>query len=351
MKHAITGIDRIVLAHGGGGRETWSLVEELIVSRIPRELRSVLNGVGIDVLDDGAAIRVGDKYIVFSVDSYTVNPIFFPGGNIGTLAVSGTINDLLMMGAKPVAVMDSIVVEEGFPLDKLNTIIESMTKLLVSEGIALIGGDFKVMPKGQVDKIIIGMMGIGIAEKLIVDSNLRIGDKIIVTGPIGDHGTIILASQLGYLDKISELKSDSKPLTKIMLPLIEEYGEHIHAARDPTRGGLASVLAEWAKQTNTTIIVDRSSIPVRPQVRGFLEALGIDPIHMACEGVAVLSVSPQVADEVVDFLRRKGEQHACIVGEVVKPKSDIVKGRVLVRTEVGGLTIVEPQALPIPRIC
>jgi len=343
--------ERVLLAHGSGGKETWSIVEELIVSKVPFKLRFLRDGVGLNVLDDGAAIKIGDEYLVFSVDSYTVNPIFFPGGNIGTLAASGTINDLLMMGAKPIAAMDSIIVEEGFPMDKLNTIIESMVNLLINEGIALIGGDFKVMPKGQVDKIVIGMTGIGIAKKLIVDSNLKIGDKIIVTGPIGDHGTIILASQLGYLDKIGDLTSDSKPLTKVMLPLIEKYGDLIHAARDPTRGGLSAVLSEWAKLTNTTILIERSSIPVRPQVEGFLDALGIDPLHVACEGIAVLGVAPEVADEIVEFLKKNGEVDACIIGEVIKPKTSILKGKVVVRTEIGGLTILEPQALPIPRIC
>ncbi|HDN75688.1 MAG TPA: hydrogenase expression/formation protein HypE, partial [Acidilobales archaeon] len=200
----------IKIYHGAGAREMWELIDSLIISKVPKRLMKVLGGIGIDVLDDGSAIKLGDEYLVLSVDSYTVNPIFFPGGNIGHLAVNGTINDLVVMGAKPIAFMDTIVVEEGFPLSDLETIVNSMIEVLKSEGIALIGGDFKVMPKGNIDRIVITGVGIGITDTLIIDSNIREGDKLIVISPIAEHGAVILAAQLGLLDQVKGLKSDSR---------------------------------------------------------------------------------------------------------------------------------------------
>ncbi|MFP3485334.1 MAG: AIR synthase related protein, partial [Vulcanisaeta sp.] len=245
----------IRLAHGSGGVETSMILEELIFSKVEDPLKRVGNGIGIDFPDDAAAIPLpsGD-YLIITVDAYTVNPPFFPGGNIGVLAASGSINDVLMMGGKPIAMLDSIIVEEGFPIDDLSKIIDSFIDTLRREGVALIGGDFKVMPKGQLDKIVITTVGIGLAKKPIVDVP-RVGDKIIVSDYVGDHGAVILAYQLGsdvsteLLEK-SRLKSDVKPLTKLMLPLIEKYGDYIHAARDPTRGGLSMVLNDWAKASN-----------------------------------------------------------------------------------------------------
>jgi len=306
----------IKLVHGAGAREMWKLIEKVIINNVPPEYRKIENGVGLDVLDDGAAIKIGDKYLVFAIDSFTVNPIFFPGGDIGHLAASGVINDLVMMGALPIAFMDTIVVEEGFPIKDLDTIIKSMTKILFENNIALIGGDLKVMPRGSIDKITITGMGIGVAEEVIIDKNIREGDKVIVTAPIAEHGATILATQLGLLDKARDLKSDSKPLTNTVLPVIRKYAKYIHAARDPTRGGLSSTLSEWVYGTDLTIIIDRAKIPIRDHVREFLDALGVDPLSMASEGVAVLAVDPLVADEVVEELHKKGETYSTIIGYV-----------------------------------
>ncbi len=340
----------IALSHGSGGEDSWRIVEKLLVSKTPDNLKKTLNGYGLDVLDDGVALRVGSEWIVLTVDTYTVNPIFFPGGNIGSLAASGTINDLVVMGAKPVGFMDTIVVEEGFPISDLERIIDSMLEILFKHGISLVGGDFKVMPRGSLDKINITGVGIGVSKKIIIDKNIRAGDSIVVTGPIGDHGAVILAAQLGMLENASGLKSDSKPLMNI-LPVINEYIDYIHACRDPTRGGLAATLNEWVRGSRYTIVIDRSSIPVRDETRFFLEALGVDPLYMACEGVAVFSIDSSVAEEFVDRLHSVGEKYASIIGSVVEYSDPVYHGRVVVETEVGGRTFIKANPLNLPRIC
>jgi len=341
----------ISIIHGSGGRETWNVVSRYIVKRIPEKLWRVMNGAGLDVLDDGSYVKVGDQYLIFSSDSFTVNPIFFPGGDIGHLAASGVLNDLVMMGARPVAFIDNIVVEEGFPFKDLEKIIESMAKVLIENNVALIGGDFKVMPRGSIDKIVIGGFGVGVSTYKPIIDRVEPGDKIIVTGYIAEHGSAILAAQLGMLDNAPGIRSDSRPLVKTVLPVIEKYHEYIDGARDPTRGGLATVLNEWVFNTPYAIVIDRREIPVRSEVRGFLDALGIDPLNVACEGVAVLAVKPEVAEEVVDMLRKNGEKQARIIGEVIEPDNDVLRGRVVAVTEVGGKVVIQPNPLNLPRIC
>ncbi len=342
----------IMLHHGAGAREMWNIIEALIISKVPTKLRKLPRGAGIDVLDDGAVIPISDnEYLVFSVDSYTVNPIFFPGGNIGHLTVNGTINDLVVMGAEPKAFMDTIIVEEGFPLSDLEIIINSMLEVLKNEDIALIGGDFKVMPKGSIDKVVITGVGIGITDKPIIDKDIKPGDKIILTSPIAEHGAAILAAQLGLLDEVKNLRSDSRPLSRTLLPLIKKYKEYVHAARDPTRGGIAAVLNEWVRSSNLLITIHRDKVPIREDVKAFLEAMGVDPLSMASEGSAVLAVDGDVAEEFVKELRSRGEDYATIIGEVTKPGSEILKGRVLAITEIGGKIILEPKSVNLPRIC
>ena len=341
----------VKLSHGAGAKEMWEFIQKHIVSKVPKNLWKTVNGYGLDVLDDGAVIKIGDNYIVISIDSYTVNPIFFKGGNIGELAVSGTLNDLVMMGAKPTAFMDTIVVEEGFSTRDLEIIIESMVKILREEGIPLIGGDFKVMPKGSIDRIVITGVGIGLTSKPIIDVMIDENDAIIVTGPIAEHGAVIMAHQLGMENEIKDLQSDTKPLTRTVLPVIERFKEYIHAARDPTRGGLAATLYEWVSESDLTIIIDRNKIPIRDSVRYFLDALGIDPLNMASEGIGVLAVEPSIADDIVEELRKVGENHAAIIGRVIKVNNPLLRGKVIAITEVGGKVIVEPRSVNLPRIC
>ncbi len=341
----------ITLAHGAGGRETHELIDMLIRGITPKEMWSVEGGTGLDELDDAALIPVGDGYIAVTVDSYTVNPPFFPGGNIGVLAASGTINDLLMVGAKPLAALDAIVVEEGFPTEKLEEIVESMVKVLESEGVKLVGGDFKVMPRGQVDGVIISMTGIGFTKHPIRDSMIKPGDKIIVTGSIGEHGAAILAAQHG-LEAEAGIVSDVKPLTRLMLPLLERYRDYIHAAGDPTRGGLAMLVNDWTSKRGLVIVLYEDRIPVKPQVREYAEMLGVDPLALACEGVAVLAVDPEAADEILEFIHSLGYEDAAIVGEVYEAKKPEHRGKVLLKTVAGGFQVLEPPTGEIvPRIC
>jgi|UniRef100_A0A7J2U2X8 hydrogenase expression/formation protein HypE len=341
--------DRISLVHGFGGKETYELLDRIIFSKLPLNLKRVEGGVGLEVLDDGAVIKFGDKNVVITLDSYTIKPVIFPGGSIGTLAVSGTVNDLVVMGAQPIAFADSVVVEEGFDVGLLNKVVDDMLKLLMELRIPLIGGDFKVMPKGSLDGMVITSVGIGVARNPIIDINITPGDRIIVTDPIASHGAVILAAQLGMLDKLEGIRSDVKPLIGI-LPVIDKYSDYIHAARDPTRGGLAAILNEWARQTNVTIVIEREKIPIEDNVRDFLEAMGIDPLTMASEGVAVIAVADTYADDIAKDLRSRGFR-ASVVGYVEKPRNEFLRGKVVAITEIGGRVVVEARGYNLPRIC
>ncbi len=342
---------KITSIHGAGGFETREVIEKLIVSRMPRELWSALNGSGLDVLEDGSTLKISDEeYLVVSTDNYTVKPLFFPGGDIGHLAASGVLNDLVVMNARPIAFMDGLIVEEGFPRRDLEKIIDSMTLVLKENNVALIGGDFKVMPRGSLDGVVISGTGIGLSKKPLINDP-RPGDKVIVTGPIAEHGATILAAQMGMLEEAPGLHSDSKPLVKTVLPVIEEYRDHIHAARDPTRGGLSVVLNELVYGRDLAVLIHRSRVPVREEVRMFLDALGIDPLNVASEGVAVIVADPSKTSEVLEALHDHGEKEAVVIGEILKPENPIIRGRVIVETEVGGKTILQPNPLNLPRIC
>lgn len=343
---------KIRLSHGAGGRDTAEIVRELVVSKVPPAMRRALGGVGLDELDDGAAFRVGDKWVVVSVDAYTVKPVKFPGGDLGHLAASGTINDVLMMGARPVAVMDAVVAEEGTDVSLLEEIMESFIRTATSEGVAVVGGDFKVMPRGAVDGVIIGAVGVGVTDKEPIVDRPSPGDVVVVSGPVGDHGAVITAAQLGMLGEVEGLSSDARPLTPCVLPVIEGgLRPEITALRDATRGGLAAVLNEWAEASGTTIVVRRADVPVRPATRGFLEMLGIDPLHSASEGVAVFAVRPDAVEGLLSALRRGGCGGAAVVGEVREAWEPFLRGRVVVETEVGGMALLPSTPLTTPRIC
>jgi hydrogenase expression/formation protein HypE len=336
------------LSHGSGGVETAEIIERLFIARLPDVFKKVPGGLGLDFPDDAAAVPMGDgRYLVITVDSYTVSPPFFPGGDIGLLAACGSINDVLMLGGRPVAMMDAMVVEEGFPMEDLERIVSSFLSVLRSEGIALIGGDFKVMPRGQLDKVVITTVGVGVAERLIVDRP-RPGDKILVSDYVGDHGAVIMMLQHGESPR--GLKSDVKPLVRLMVPLLEKYGSYIHAARDPTRGGLAMVLNDWARAGGGIVVVDEEAIPIRPEVASYSHMLGIDPLYLASEGVAVLAVDPSVAGEVLNFVRSLGFLNAKVIGEFRESRR--YSGYVLLKTQAGGFRILEPpRGDLVPRIC
>jgi len=337
---------KIQLSHGAGGTLMNELIKSIILSKIGR--RRVEEGVGLDDLDDGATLPLDGKEFVISSDAHTVNPIFFPGGDIGRLAVCGTVNDLAMMGARPIALTDTVVVEEGFSLQDLERIFTSINATIEEVGMALIHGDFKVMPRGKLDGIVISTAGIGIVEKgkAILDSGLHDGDKIIVTGPVGDHGIVIASLREGIKFKTS-LVSDVAPLWNLMSKAMSA-GE-ITAAKDPTRGGLAMALNEMASRSNVSIWIKEDEIPIREEVRGACEMLGMDPLELVCEGRAVLGVRGSDAEKVLDAIRMTKEgKEARIIGHV---KRDY-PGYVIMETVVGGKRVINPPlGEPTPRIC
>lgn len=340
--------DSITLAHGGGGRETSWIIENLVV-KVFRESSLLSGGYGLQALDDSAAIPLGNgEYLIFTIDSYTVNPIFFPGGDIGSLAVIGSINDVAVMGGEPKFLVSSVVVEEGFPLKSLEKIFESMNRILREENVILVGGDFKVMGRGQLDKIVITTACIGFAkenELLTVDKVME-GDKLVLTGPIGLHGATILALQSGIKPEEIPFKSDLSPLTKAIRCTLKVGG--IHKARDLTRGGLSMGLNDFARNNNLTLVVYEDKIPIWREVLEFTEMLGVNVYDLACEGTALLSVDSEKAEEVVSVLRENGYEEASIIGEVKRGKP----GYVLLKTRTGGFRILEPPSGEIvPRIC
>ncbi|NPA99979.1 MAG: hydrogenase expression/formation protein HypE [Crenarchaeota archaeon] len=340
----------VTLAHGAGGEKTLELLTKLILSKVPETLKRTPEGSGIDVLDDGACVKIGDKYLIVTMDSYTVNPIFFPGGDLGKLAASGTINDLVAMGARPIAMLDSLIVEEGTEIEIIDKITSSFIDIVVRENIPLIGGDLKVMPRGQLDKIVITVTGLGIAKRPIIDRDLRPGDKIVITGNIAEHGATIMALQQGLDAERYGLHSDCRPLLRPLLDIVEKYVNHIHAMRDPTRGGLAQTLNEWARDTGTLILIYEDRIPIRFEVRKFCEMVGVDPLYLACEGVMTIAVDSETAPVLVEELQSAGMENATIIGEV--RESEKFRGTVVCRTVSGGLRIVEPlRGSLVPRIC
>ena len=340
----------IRIAHGAGGVLQEELIE-FITKDIPR--KNVNNGIGVKELDDGATIPLSDydKEIVITADGHTVFPLFFPGGDLGTLSVCGTVNDLLMMGAEPLALTSMIIIEEGFKFDTLEKLINSFNSKVNEANIAVIAGDTKVMPRGSLNEMIMATTGIGIKDKSIkiVDNGLKAGDKIIITGTIGDHGTALLASREG-LNISTDLESDIDLLLDINNVLKTEINNnYIHAMKDPTRGGIAGALNDWAKKSNVSIWLEEDKIPIKKQVNAICDMLGLDPFNIACEGRALMSVDSNNADNILQKIKstRIGKD-AEIIGEV---KSEKPK-RVLMETVVGGTRFVDmPLGEPIPRIC
>lgn len=338
-------VDRILISHGNGGKDTQNILQKYIFSKLPEYLKKTVNGLGLDYPDDGAVIDPEDRIIV-TTDSHTIEPYFFPGGSIGKLAVSGTLNDVIMMGGNPIALLDSIIVAEGFPLDDLDKITNDMISILKEYNIPLIGGDFKVISSDSMKGIAINTVGIGVSKNPIIDRVVD-GDSIIVTGPIGVHGAMVASLRYGIE---TNLKSDVKPLMKL-LEIFDKFQGDIHAARDPTRGGLAATLNEWAQLSGKMIIIEEKDLPIPEEVKSITEVTGLDPLTLANEGVAVLSVPSDKAENIVEELK-KLDFEPRIIGKVIEPKDKNNKGIVIMRTEVGGTRIVEmPTGDIVPRIC
>ena len=340
----------IRLAHGAGGVLQEELIK-FITSGI--SLKNINNGIGVEELDDGATIPLKDydKEIIITADGHTVFPLFFPGGDLGKLSVCGTVNDILMMGAEPLALTSIMIIEEGFEFDTLEKIIESFNTTAKEANIAIIAGDTKVMPRGTLNEIIMTTSGIGIRDSTIKiqDKNLQVGDKIIVTGSIGDHGTALMATREG-LNISTDLESDIGMLIDVYNVIKPEIMNNaIHAMKDPTRGGIAGALNDWANKSNVSILIEEEKIPIIKQVKAICDMLGLDPYNIASEGRALLSVDPNHAEDILKKIKStqigKGAE---IIGEV---KADNPK-RVLLKTIVGGTRFVDmPLGEPIPRIC
>lgn len=340
----------IRLAHGAGGVLQGELID-FITKNIP--IKNVNKGIGVEELDDGATIPLDsyDKEIVVTADGHTVYPLFFPGGDLGKLSICGTVNDLLMMGAEPLGLTSIIIIEEGFSFETLEKVLNSFNLTAKEAGIAIIAGDTKVMPKGTLQEIIMTTSGIGIKDKAvrIEDKNLQIGDKIIITGTIGDHGTALMASREG-LNISTDLKSDVGLLNEIFYAIKSHIDlNHVHAMKDPTRGGLAGAVNDWATKSNVGIYLMEENIPLKKQVKAICDMLGLDPYNIACEGRALLSVDANHAEEILKKIKSTSiGKDAQIIGEV---KSENPK-RVMLETIVGGTRYVDmPLGEPIPRIC
>ncbi|MEM2100480.1 MAG: hydrogenase expression/formation protein HypE [Candidatus Jordarchaeaceae archaeon] len=339
-------MSRIDLAMGAGGTAMSRLIKETILPSLTRH--KVHGGVGLDELDDGGSIPLGDIDIVVSTDGHTVNPVFFPGGDLGRLSISGTINDIAVMGARPVAITCALIIEEGFLIDDLTRILKSMNDTCEEAGVPIISGDTKVMPHGQIDKIVAATTGIGIVQhgKIVLDSGVKPGNKIIITGTIGDHGIALLAAREG-ISFATELQSDVAPIWSVIEKVLSVGG--VTAMKDPTRGGLASALNDFASKSKTAIYINEEDLPIRSEVIAASEMLGIDPLEVTCEGKAVIAIDGDLAEEALKVIRRtKYGKNANIIGEARNDKP----GRVIMNTSVGGKRIIEtPYGEPIPRVC
>ncbi len=335
--------ERVALKHGAGGRAMRSLIEEVFLP-----LGGPVDGVGLSALDDGAALRLGDRWLVVTTDSHVVQPAFFPGGDIGRLAVCGTVNDLAMMGCtEPLGLTCAVVLEEGFPREDLLRVRDSMRLACQEAGVAVITGDTKVMGKGEVDGIVLNTTGVGLAARVVRDDGLRPGDRILLTGPVGDHGFAVLARRRD-LRLEGDLRSDVAPLNGLVRLALEAGGEDVVAMKDPTRGGLASVLHEFAHKAQVGILLDGPAVPVNPQTAAAAEILGIDPLLVANEGKAVLGVRPAAADRVLAALRGHplGRQAAAVAIAVAERP-----GQVILDTGLGRRFLAEVEGDPLPRIC
>ena len=351
--------NRITLSHGAGGAVMQKLIAKNFLDHLGGiEFKSNME-IPLENLEDAGII----DGIIFTTDSYVVKPIFFPGGDIGHLAVSGTINDLSVMGADPLALSLGLILEEGLLISDLDKILESIGKVSRQTQIPIITGDTKVMEKGAVDKITINTSGIGKRSRYLdsnleevrkhrefqgewlLDSSLREGDKIIISGSIGDHGIAILSSREGYGFE-TKIESDSAPLYSLISKALKVGG--IVSMKDPTRGGLANTLNEWAEKSDVNVEINEDDIPIKEPVIAACEMLGIEPLNIANEGKVVIGVVEEKAEEVLEVLKKIEEgKHAAIIGEVNKGDS-----MVIMNTSVGGKRIVDmPIGDPVPRIC
>jgi hydrogenase expression/formation protein HypE len=333
--------ERVTLAHGAGGKATHTLIEAVFVDAFRNPI--------LEALEDGATFQVGDARLAFTTDSFVVSPLFFPGGDIGDLAVNGTVNDLAVSGARPLHLSAAFVLEEGFPVADLQRITASMARAAAAAGVQIVTGDTKVVQRGKGDGCYINTAGVGVITRDVSLSvaGVRPGDVVLVSGPLGDHGVTIMLAR-GELDIEADLESDTAALNGLVDALLDA-APSVRVMRDATRGGMATILNEIAVSSQVAVVVDESSVPVRPAVMGASELLGIDPMYVASEGRLVAVVPPDEADAALAALAAHPlGAGAAMVGQV----RDDPPGIVLLRTTFGGTRIVDMLVGdPLPRIC
>ncbi len=335
------GFDTINLGHGSGGLMTRDLLDKIIFKTFSNPY--------LDHKHDGSIIHVNSK-IAISTDSFVVSPIFFQGGNIGDLAVNGTVNDVAMCGAQPKYLSLAFVVEEGLKIEEFLTIVKSIKKAADESGVQIITGDTKVVERGKGDKIFINTTGFGEVNPKanISTENIKVGDKILVNGLVAQHGMAIMSQREG-LQFESDIKSDSTNLNFLVNDLIDEFGDKIRLFRDPTRGGIASVLSEIAQDTGKGVVIYEKQIPLEKQVAAACEILGLDPLYVANEGLFLVFVDSEVSDAVLEFMKKNSKgKHAAYIGEVTDEHPE----KVVMHSLIGGKRIVSPLiGEQLPRIC
>lgn len=340
-RKAVLREERITMAHGAGGKATRTLVDAVFLEAFRNPL--------LEPLEDQAVFTVNAGRMAITTDSFVVSPLFFPGGNIGDLAVNGTVNDLAVCGARPQYLTAGFILEEGFAAADLKRIAESMSKAAAAAGVAVVAGDTKVVPRGKADGCFINTSGVGVIERAVDLSAARVrpGDAVLVSGPIGEHGIAILLAR-GELDLVSDLSSDTASLWGLVDTTLAATTE-VHAMRDATRGGVGTVLNEIAAAAGVSVTIDEAAVPVKRGVRGACEILGIDPLYVACEGRLVAFVAEDAAGAALRAMRSHPlGREAAIVGSV---KAD-PPGLVLLKTQFGGTRIVDLLVGdPLPRIC
>ncbi len=336
----ITQRKNVIMGHGSGGKLTAQLVHDLFLPAFDNPY--------LRKLDDQAILTAGSSRLAFTTDSFVVTPLFFPGGDIGELAVNGTVNDLAMSGARPLFLSAAFILEEGLPLEDLSRVVDSMARAARAAGVSIVTGDTKVVNKGSADKLFVITSGIGLIEgdSAISASNARPGDAVIVSGSIGDHGMAIMSVRES-LEFESEIRSDTAPLNGLVAAMLK--GGEIHALRDPTRGGLATSLCEIATSSSIGIEIESTAVLVREDVKGACEILGLDPLFVANEGKLVAFVPGPSADAIVNAMHAHPiAREARIIGRAVPDHP----GMVLLKTEIGGRRILDlPFTEQLPRIC
>lgn len=331
--------DKILLGHGSGGKLMNDLINGLIKEKFaPCSLQ----------LDDAAVLALGDKKIAFTTDSYTITPIFFPGADIGELAVNGTVNDLAVMGAKPLYISSAFILEEGFPISDLERIMDSMRRAAEYAGVQIVTGDTKVVEKGKADRIFINTAGVGVIESAVQRRDIEPGDLILINGSIGDHGIAVMAER-NKLSFSKGLISDCAPLNLLIAAVIKEAPQAVKFMRDATRGGAAAVLNELVNKKFFSAKLVEEKLPIKDEVRGVCDILGIDPLYAANEGKVLLVVKPKDAARILEVMKGiKEGKEAAVIGEITGE----FPGKVFVETGIGGkrmLPLLSEEQLP--RIC